>query len=216
MGFALFSDRRDAGRRLAEALSTYRGQTDVVMLGLPRGGVVVAGEAARSLGLPLDVLAVRKLGVPAQPELAFGAVGEEGVVVLNEPVIRSARLNENEMRAVLNEEERELERRIDLYRRGHPALEIAGKTAILVDDGLATGSTMLAAGEVARRREARAVVVAVPVAAADTVQLMKKKFGAVECVHVPVAFSGVGEWYADFSQISDETVRDELDRARLS
>ncbi len=200
-----FADRSDAGRRLAEVLQDYRGR-DVLVLGLPRGGVPVAAEVARALGAPLDVLVVRKLGVPEQPELAFGAIGEDGVRVLNDAVVRRTGLGEKEIGAVEAAERAELERRVTRYRGGRPARPLAGRTVLIVDDGFATGATARAAALVARARGADTVVLAAPIGASDTVADLSSVADDVICLGAPFDFVAVGQGYRDFSQTSDDEV----------
>ncbi len=209
----MFEDRASAGRALASRLMTYADRDDVVVLGLPRGGVVVAAEVAAALRAPLDVCVVRKLGVPGREELAFGAVASGGAQVLNPDVLHAFRLTEEDIAGVARRELVELRRREELY-RGADALPLAidGKTVILVDDGLATGATMRAAVDAARTAEVRAVVVAVPVAAAPTCELLRGVADEVVCVDTPAAFFAVGQWYADFRQTSDDEVHDLLTR----
>lgn len=200
-----FADRSDAGRRLADRLRDYRGR-DVLVLGLPRGGVPVAAEVARALDAPLDVLVVRKLGVPTQPELAFGAIGEAGVRVLNDTVLRRTGLGENEIDAVETAERAELERRVTRYRGGRPGVPLAGRTVLIVDDGFATGATARAAALTARARGADAVVLAAPIGAPDTVAELRSVADDVVCLGAPFDFMAVGQGYVDFSQTSDDEV----------
>jgi putative phosphoribosyl transferase len=215
VGVMLFADRADAGRRLARRLEHLRGR-DVVVLGLPRGGVPVAYEIARALDAPLDVIVVRKLGVPFQPELAMGAIGEDGVRVMNPAVLRSVRIDPGELAAVEKDETAELERRLARLRRGRPRVPVAGRTAVIVDDGLATGSTARAACQVARGHGAARIVLAVPVAPAGTVRAMADVADEVICLHTPAEFWSIGQWYADFTPTSDRTVIDLLDRAQAT
>jgi putative phosphoribosyl transferase len=198
-----FRDRFDAGRELAGKLEGYRG-TDAVVLGLARGGVPVAFEVARALELPLDVFVVRKLGFPTQPELAIGAVASGGTRVLNEEVARE--VDDESLERIAAREEAELQRRERAYRDGSEAAEVAGRTGILVDDGLATGASMLAAVRALRAREARAVVVAVPVAPAETCEALAAEADEVVCARTPSPFFSVGSWYENFEQTSDEEV----------
>lgn len=200
-----FLDRADAGRRLAGALLKLRGQ-DVVVLGLPRGGVPVAAEVARALHAPLDVVVVRKLGVPVQPELGMGAIGEDGVRVINPEVVRMARVDPGQIAAVEDRERAELHRRAQRFRGERPPVPVAGKTAIVVDDGIATGSTARAACQVTRARGAARVVLAVPVAPPLAASSLADDADEVICVETPEYFSAIGEWYADFAQTSDEEV----------
>ena len=206
-----FRDRRDAGRHLAEVVRRADlGGGDVVVLGLPRGGVPVAFEIASVLRAPLDVIVVRKLGVPFQPELAMGAIGEGGVRVENREVLQSAALGSFELDAVETRERAELERRAEQYRDGRPRLDLRGRCAVIVDDGIATGSTIRAACQVARALGAARIVVAVPVASRQASATLPDVCDQVLCVETPEPFYAVGEWYRDFSQTSDEQVVDLL------
>ena len=200
-----FADRADAGRRLAEALGRYR-ERDLLVLGLPRGGVPVAFEVAAALHAPLDVLVVRKLGVPYQPELAFGAIGEGGVEVLNDVVVRRLGLRAEAIAAVEDAQRTELQRRVDRYRGGRPGLDLTARTVLIVDDGFATGATARAAVLVARARGADKVVLAAPIGAADTIAELRKVADEVVCLGVPRDFMAVGQGYDDFDQTSDEQV----------
>jgi predicted phosphoribosyltransferase/dienelactone hydrolase len=204
-----FANRVDAGRRLAPLLEHVRAERPVVV-GLPRGGVVVAAEVARALDAPLDVILVRKLGVPSQPELAMGALGEDGVRVLNEQVLRLARVSDDEIAEVEVRERRELERRAVAFRAGKPMLPIDGRTVIVVDDGIATGSTARAALHVARAHGARRVVLAAPVAPPDTVQAFAADADEVVVCEQPAQMWAIGAWYDDFTQVSDDEVVDIL------
>jgi predicted phosphoribosyltransferase/alpha-beta hydrolase superfamily lysophospholipase len=210
---ARFEDRVDAGRQLAERLEPLRGQ-DIVVLGLPRGGIPVAFEVAKALGAPLDVIVVRKLGVPFQPELAFGAIGEDGVRVINEGVVREAHLSEDEMAAVEFKQRAELQRRSARFRNGRNPVPLAGRTAVLVDDGVATGATAKSACQVARAKGARRVVLAVPIAAPDIVERFAGYADEVVCLRTPGLFFAVGQGYRHFSQTSDDEVVTLLGRAR--
>jgi putative phosphoribosyl transferase len=201
-----YADRRAAGRILAEALRAYAHRSDVVVLALPRGGVPVAYEVATALGAPLDVFLVRKLGTPGQPELAMGAIASGGVRVINDDVVRMLGIEPNVIDAVAREEQRELERRQRRYLEGRAASPLDGKVAILVDDGLATGSTMKAAARAARQLAPARVVVAAPVGAADTCRELAAYADDVLCVRTPEPFSAVGLWYDDFDQTTDEEV----------
>lgn len=202
-----FRDRREAGQLLARALSPYKGRGDVVVLALPRGGVPVAHEIAQELKAPLDVFVVRKLGVPWHPELAMGAIAGDGIEVLNGDVVTAYNIPPNVIRAVAMREAEELARRQHLYRGDRPFPELTGKTVILVDDGLATGSTMKAAVEALRQHNPRAIVVSVPVAAVSTCYEIKREVDDIVCLRTPLDFSAVGLWYEDFSQTTDEEVR---------
>jgi putative phosphoribosyl transferase len=200
-----FKDRRDAGRALAKVLRAWRGQPDVLVLALPRGGVPVAWEVAQALGAPLDVLVVRKLGFPGQEEYAMGAIAAGGVRVMGDadagwPV--SAR----ELEAVVAREQAELARREQRYRGGRPPLDLAGRVLILVDDGLATGATMSAAVQAARAGQPKRIIVAVPVASTEAVQSLGALADEVVCLFTPEHFRAVGLWYQDFTQTSDEEV----------
>jgi len=207
-----FLDRYDAGRRLAEALSSYAGQPDLLILALPRGGVPVAYEMARALHAPLDVFLVRKLGFPGHPELAMGAIATGGVRILDRQLIRMYGVPAEETERVTAAERREMERRERLYRDGRPPPDVSGRTVILVDDGLATGSSMRAAVEALREEGAKKIVVAVPVAARDTCAAMKDEVDEIVCALTPEPFRAVGIWYADFSETTDDEVRELLSR----
>jgi putative phosphoribosyl transferase len=198
----VFHDRADAGRRLAEELGDYAGRSGVLVLGLARGGVPVAFKVARALEAPLDVFLVRKLGVPGREELAMGAIASGGVRVLNDEVLRSLEVPEETIASVAADEQRELERRERLYRNGGGATPVAGKTAILVDDGLATGASMRAAALALREQGAGEVVVAVPVAPPETCAAFEQQVDRIVCARTPARFYAVGEWYEDFSEVS--------------
>jgi putative phosphoribosyl transferase len=202
-----FQDRRQAGRALSEELRKYAGRNDVVVLALPRGGVPVAFEVARRLEAPLDLFLVRKLGTPGHRELAMGAIASGGVRVLNDDVVRWYGIAQGDIDAVAQEEERELLRRELAYREGRDPVPVDGRVAILVDDGLATGSTMRAAVKAVRQRDPSRVVVAVPVGARDTCDELSAIADEVVCVGTPEPFSAVGQWYADFDQTTDDEVR---------
>ncbi len=204
-----FPDRRAAGRLLAGQLRDYAGRPDVVILGLPRGGVPVAYEVALALEAPLDVLLVRKLGVPGHEELAFGAIASGGVRVLNPEVVLAARVTAAQIKRVAAEQQRELERREQLYRGGRTPLELAGRTAIIVDDGLATGATMRAAVQAVRQRQAHPVV-AVPVAPVPTLDELSELADSVLCLITPEEFVAVGRWYDRFAATEDEEVQELL------
>src|SRR5262245_43961332 len=202
-----FRDRQEAGRALAELVEGQIGrESDAIVVALPRGGVPVAFEVARVLGAPLDVVVVRKLGVPSQPELAMGAIGEDGVRVLNPEVIGHLGITERAIERVEERERAELERRAAVFRRGAPMLPLEGRTAIVVDDGLATGSTARAAMQVARAHGARRVVLAVPVAPVETLDELAVVADAVVAVASPYPFVAIGQWYTDFRQTSDDEV----------
>ena len=203
---ARFSNRRQAGAGPAGGWGPYAGRDDVVVLGLPRGGIPVAYEVARQLGATLDVFVVRKLGVPQQPELAMGAIASGGVRVLNDDVIRGDRIPQDAIDAVARNGGRELARRERAYRNGRPAVPVEGKVVVLVDDGLATGSTMRAAIAALRHLNPSRLVVAVPVGARETCDDLRALADEVVCARMPPVFSAVGLWYADFSQTTDEEV----------
>ena len=209
----IFRDRTDAGRKLAARLKKYAGRTDVLVLALPRGGVPVAYEVAKELGAPLDVFLVRKLGVPGQEELAMGAIASGGVRVLNEDVISYLGIPGEVIDIVAADERTELERRERAYRNGRPPPDVNGRVVILIDDGLATGSTMRAAAAALRAQKPARIVVAVPVAAPETCEQFKSEVDEVICAVTPQPFRGVGLWYRDFSQTTDEEVRELLARA---
>lgn len=207
-----FVDRYEAGRRLAERLPHLRGE-DVVVLGLPRGGVPVASEVARAIGAPMDVIVVRKLGVPYQPELGMGALGEDGALVVDADMVRRAHVSEAELAELERRARAEIEQRVRRFRAVRPRIPLAGRTAVVVDDGIATGSTARAACQVARAQGAARVVLAVPVCARDTAIRLRREVDELECVEVPDRFHGVGQFYFDFRQTSDEEVVDLLRRA---
>jgi predicted phosphoribosyltransferase len=208
-----FRDRIEAGRLLAAKLGAYADRQDVLVLALPRGGVPVGYEVARALGAPLDVFIVRKLGVPGHEELAMGAVATGGVRVLNEQILADLDIPDHVIEAVAAREEQELTRRERLYRGNRPAPSVRGRTVILVDDGLATGATMHAAIKALRQQEPARIVVAVPTAAPATCEQLKAEVDEVICAISPEPFYAVGLWYEDFSQTSDEEVRELLARA---
>ena len=209
-----FRDRVDAGKALAGHLRKYAGRPDVIVLALPRGGVPVGYEVAHALGAPLDVFIVRKLGVPGHEEYAMGAVASGGVRVLNDDAVRSLGLSDETVDRVTARELAELNRRERLYRGDRPEPDLKGRTVILVDDGLATGSTMKAAVKALAARAPARIVVAVPIAAADTCEALRREVDEVVCALTPEPFHAVGLWYDNFSQTSDEEVRDLLERAR--
>lgn len=203
-----FRDRREAGRVLARALKKYAGRNDVVVLALPRGGVPVAFEVAEALGSPMDIFLVRKLGTPGHRELAMGAIASGGIRVLNDEVVRWLGISDERIDAVAREEQRELERRQRAYLEGRELTPLEGRVVILVDDGLATGSTMRAAVQAVRQRNPARVVVAVPVGARDTCSDMAALADEVMCARMPEPFSAVGQWYLNFDQTSDSEVMD--------
>jgi putative phosphoribosyl transferase len=208
-----FFDRSEGGQFLAENLSAYVDRKDVIVLALPRGGVPVAAEVAKRLNAPLDVFVVRKLGLPGHPELAMGAIASGGVRVFNGEVVNALRIPDEAIDAVSAEELIELQRREKAYRAGLPSLDIEGKTIIVVDDGVATGSTMLAAVSALRQLNAARIVVAAPVIAASAYREIQRQADEVIAVMIPERFYAVGQWYEDFSQTSDEEVRELLAQA---
>jgi predicted phosphoribosyltransferase len=209
-----FRDRAEAGRLLAGKLDEFRGRPDVIVLALPRGGVPVAFEVARAIGAPLDVLMVRKLGVPGHEELAMGALASGDRRVLNREVIQALKIDDETIEAAVRKEQRELQRRERAYRDDRPFPDLAGRVVILVDDGLATGSTMRAAVAAVREQGPERVVVAVPTAAPSTCEEFRDLADDCVCVMTPEPFRAVGLWYEDFSQTSDEEVRELLRRAQ--
>jgi predicted phosphoribosyltransferase len=205
-----FEDRRAAGRTLAALLRHYADRPDVVVLALPRGGVPVAFEVAQALGAPLDLFLVRKLGTPGHRELAMGAIASGGVRVLNADIIRWYGISADEIDAVAREEQRELERREAAYREGREPIPVEGRSVILTDDGLATGSTMRAAVQAVRQRGPARVAVAVPVGAPQTRDELSAIADEVVCARTPEPFAAVGQWYLNFDQTTDQEVRDLL------
>ena len=208
-----FPNRVAAGRQLAEKLDKYAGRDDVIVLGLPRGGVPVANEVAKRLRATLDVFIVRKLGVPGFEELAAGAIASGGVRVLNEDVMRAIPHADQAIEALTSRETVELQRREQIYREGRPAPELQDRIAILVDDGLATGATMRAAVKALRQRGAAKIVVAVPVGPPDTCHEIEEQADETICLNTPEFFQAVGQYYDDFSQTTDEDVRELLQQA---
>ena len=212
----MFRNRVDAGRRLAQVVQAAGlGADRTVVLGLPRGGVPVATEVGLALGAPLDVIVVRKLGVPSQPELAMGAIGEDGVRVENEETVGSSAISAVDFEAIERRERGELDRRALRYREGRPRLDLDDRCAVIVDDGIATGSTARAACRVAQAHGASRIVLAVPVAPAATVPALQDVCDDLLCVATPDPFFAVGEWYRDFTPTSDEEVNELLRRAQL-
>jgi len=205
-----FRNRREAGRLLAAKLPEYANRPDALVLALPRGGVPVAYEVARALGAPLDVFLVRKLGVPGQEELAMGAVASGGVRVINEPVVRALRIPPELIDAVAVREQEEIARQERLYRGDWPPPDIRGRTVLLVDDGLATGATMLAAVKALRQQQPSRIIVAVPIASRETCEQLQSEVDDIVCAMTPEPFHAVGLWYQDFSQTTDDEVRDLL------
>ena len=213
MAETIFPDRFEAGRRLADALHGYAHKPDVLVLALPRGGVPVGFEVAQALGAPLDVFVVRKLGLPWQPELAMGAIASGGVRVLNDEVVKACQVSPDLLATVTAIETEELEQREKLFRGSRPPPEIAGHTIIVVDDGLATGSTMKAAVTALQALHPKRLVVATPVSAADTAAWFQTHVDEFVCLQTPQQFMAVGLWYQDFQPTTDEEVRVLLERA---
>ncbi|HTJ27592.1 MAG TPA: phosphoribosyltransferase [Candidatus Limnocylindria bacterium] len=211
----VFRDRREAGRLLASLLRHLEGRNDVVVLALPRGGVPVGYEVALAIGAPFDVFAVRKLGVPGHEELAMGAIGSGGAYVLNDDVIGALGIPQDEILRVARRERAELERRQGVYRDSRPYPDVAGKVVVLVDDGLATGASMLAAVSALRRKDPARTIVAIPVAPRETCAMLAEHADEVICYEMPEPLGGVGTWYEDFSQTTDEEVRALLNEAAL-
>lgn len=209
----LFQDRFEAGRVLGSRLSQFAHRNDVIVLGLPRGGIPVAFEVARALNTPLDVFVVRKLGVPGREELAMGAIASSGIRVVNRTVVDPLGITSDEIEKAAVEQQTELERREQEYRNGRPMLDVRDRTAILVDDGLATGSSMRAAAVALRKRGPARIVIAVPVAAPSVCEELESEADQVVCATTPEPFLAVGQWYRDFRQTSDEEVRQLLQRA---
>jgi predicted phosphoribosyltransferase len=208
--FKNFQDRMEAGQALAKALAAYRGRPDVLLFALPRGGVPVAHEVAQALSLPLDIWLVRKLGMPGQEEFALGAIAMGGVRYINPEYVEMSGIGKKNLEQVIAKEEAELQRRNALYRHGRPVPPLKGKTVIVIDDGLATGATMRAAVESLRQMRAQKIIVAVPVGSASACTALSPLADDVVCLHMPEPFYGVGQWYRDFSQTSDEEVQEIL------
>ncbi|HEY7089331.1 MAG TPA: phosphoribosyltransferase [Tepidisphaeraceae bacterium] len=211
----LFSDRSHAGKVLANQLQAHANEPDVLVLALPRGGVPVAYEVAKALGSPLDVFQVRKLGVPGEEELAMGALASGGILFLNRGIIESIGITPEQIDAVIQQEQAELERRDRAYRGDRPTPQINGKTVILIDDGLATGSTMRAAAEAIRRQQPKRLIIAVPTGAAETCEQLRAFADEVICAIAPSDFRAVGLWYEDFPQLNDQQVRELLAHATI-
>jgi putative phosphoribosyl transferase len=210
----IFKNRADAGRKVAARLTHYADRADVLVLALPRGGVPVAYEVAKKLKAPLDIFLVRKLGVPGYEELPMGAIASGGVRVINQDIVDYLRIPIGVIDAVAEHEQRELERRERAYRDHRPQPDISDHVVILIDDGLATGSTMRAAAASLRLQKPRRIVVAVPVSSPETCDEFRSEVDEIICAVTPQNFQGVGLWYEDFSQTSDEEVRELLKRAR--
>jgi putative phosphoribosyl transferase len=205
-----FKNRTEAGRLLAEELKSYAKRTDVLILALPRGGLPVAFEIAQALDAPLDLMLVRKLGVPGQEELAMGAIATGGIKILNQDLVKGLNISDAALEAVMSREKRELERREHAYRGDRPVPEVGDRCVILIDDGLATGATMRAAILALRQQRPAQIIVGVPVAPLDTVEELRKEADEVICLATPDPFFAIGTWYVNFSQTSDEEVHDLL------
>jgi len=208
-----YADRAEAGRVLAEALTRYDDRDDVLVLALPRGGVPVAFEVAKALGAPMDLLLVRKLGVPGQEELAMGAIASGGAIVVNEDILRATGMTQLGLQYMVTRERAELHRREQAYRGARPLPDVAGRCLLLIDDGLATGASMRAAAAALRQRNPGQIVVAVPVAPEETVAAFRHEVDDIVCPATPTTFYGVGQWYVDFAQVPDEEVRRLLQQA---
>lgn len=204
-------NRKAAGQELASALQKYRDRNDVIVLALPRGGVPVAAEVAKALDAELDLMLVRKLGTPGHRELAMGAIASGGNRVMNDDIVHSLNITENDIIRVEKEERKELERREEAYRGSRSHTELTNRCVILVDDGLATGATMRAAVDAVRQDHPACLVIAVPVAPADTLAMLRRQVDDLVCLAVPDFFRAIGLWYADFSQVSDDEVRQILE-----
>lgn len=202
----LYKDRKEAGRRLAAKLTEYNDRYNVLVLALPRGGVVVGYEVARLLNTPLDILITRKIGFPGQPELAIGAVSETGSVALNEDIISTYRVPEDYIKKEISRQEKEIERRVNLYRGGKGIPPLEGKIIILVDDGVATGATMKAAISTLKKEKIKRIVAALPVASRDSEGEIRNMVDECVCLDAPYDFMAVGNYYQDFTQVSDEEV----------
>jgi len=208
-----FRDRNEAGQHLARELEPYASRNDVVVLALPRGGVPIAFEIAHALRAPMDIFLVRKLGVPHYDELAMGAIASGGTRVLNETVIEQLQITREQIDDVTRRERQELARREQAFRDGRAPIPVADRICILVDDGLATGSTMRAAVQALKKQGPKKIVVAVPVASAETCEEFQPTVDDVVCLYTPEPFMAVGRWYDDFTQLTDDDVRDYLERA---
>jgi putative phosphoribosyl transferase len=209
----VFPNRTEAGRRLGKKLAAYGNRKDVIVLGIPRGGVPVAFEVAGALGAPLDVFIARKLGVPGHEELAFGAIASGGVRILDQQTVGALGISESEIERVTAQERKELERRENVYRGGRPPLKVEGLTTVLVDDGIATGSSMRAAIAALRQLKPACIVLAVPVAPPSTCDRLRSEVDELVCVYAPELFYAIGQFYDDFSQVTDEEVMDLVQRA---
>lgn len=202
----LFKDRKHAGKLLASLLEKYRDDTNAVIIGLPRGGVVTAAEVAKNLNLPLDIICARKIGAPYNPEFAIGAITETGDSFLNKDVIERLDIPQDYLDETIKKESKESERRVSLYKKNRPKIELEGKTAILIDDGIATGATMKASIKSVKSHKARKVVVATPVASPETMDEIKEEVDEAVCLAAPIFFQAVGQFYENFDQTTDEEV----------
>ncbi len=208
----LFEDRREAGKALARELAAFKGQDNALVLGIPRGGVVVAREVAEALDIPLDVYITRKIGAPHNPELAIGAVASDGTLILDHQLVKRLGVSQDYIDGESERQEQEIKRRMSEYRGDRPGLELKGKVVILVDDGVATGATTLATIEAIRTQKPSRLVLAVPVGPRDTIQRLKQKVDELYCLHAPEVFWAVGAFYNVFDQTSDDEVKDLLER----
>lgn len=207
-----FTDRTDAGNRLAEALDQYQDRDKLLILALPRGGVPVAAKVAQHLNAEIDLMVVRKLGTPGHEELAMGAIASGGKRILNDEIIRMSNVSDSALEEVTEREQKELERREKTYRGDRPWPDVSDYTVIIVDDGVATGATMKAAADALRSYKPKELIIAIPVAPPDTVEELRSKADDIICLETPHAFGGIGRWYKDFGQTSDDEVRDLLNQ----
>jgi len=212
----MFNDRREAGVKLASRLKEYKNQPGILVLALPRGGVATGYEIARSLNVPLDIVIVRKIGFPGQPELGIGAVSETGTVVLNESIISMYGVSKDYIEHEISRQKEEITRRVKLYRKGKKLLSLEGKTIILVDDGVATGATMKAAIATLKEEKLKKLIVALPVAPPGMADELKQMVDTFICIEIPFDFMAVGAYYHDFTQVSDEEVVDLLERSAVN
>jgi putative phosphoribosyl transferase len=208
----IFNDRTDAGKQLSKHLTKFKGKSDTIIIGLPRGGVVTAYEIAKNLSLPMDIIAPRKIGAPYNPELAVGAVTEDGSIILNNDIMASLDLKLSDIKATIDQEKHESERRINLYRKGRKDLDLKGKTVILVDDGIATGATMHAAVASAKARKAKTIIIAVPVASPQAIEQIRPLVDDIICLIATDQFFGISAFYKYFPQIEDEQVIELMNR----